>query len=106
MKKVNVTTIGLLLVFAVPAVKMNAQQPARVEPARVQPVTDAVPATPASASAATEAVPAKPPSTYLLGPDDQIMIQGPEMEEVVNKPYRIAPDNYVSLPILGRVKAG
>lgn len=52
------------------------------------------------------ATPAKTPSTYLLGPDDQIIIQGPEMDEVVNRPYRIDPDGFVSLPMIGRIKAG
>ena len=45
-------------------------------------------------------------STFLLGPDDQSIIQGPELDEVVNRPYRIDPDGYVSLPMLGKIKAG
>lgn len=48
--------------------------------------------------------PVAAPSTFLLGPDDQIIIQGPEMDEVVNRPYRIDPDGYLSLPMLGRIK--
>ena len=28
------------------------------------------------------------------------------MDEVVNKPYRIDPDGYISVPMLGRIKAG
>jgi polysaccharide export outer membrane protein len=46
-----------------------------------------------------------PPSTYVLGPDDQILIQGPEADEIVNKPYRVDPEGEVSLPLIGRIRA-
>lgn len=44
-------------------------------------------------------------STYQLGPGDQIVLQGPEAEEIVNKPFRIDPNGDVSIPMIGRVAA-
>ncbi len=42
-------------------------------------------------------------STYVLGPDDQITIQGVEAEEFANKPVRVDADGNVNLPMIGRV---
>lgn len=87
----------LLLLF--PIINLRAQQ----APQRIQPVPATSPQ--GALSAQSGAAPAIVPSTYLLGPDDQIIIQGAEVDEIVNKPYRIDPEGYVSLPMLGRLKA-
>jgi polysaccharide export outer membrane protein len=42
-------------------------------------------------------------STYLLGPDDQLEISGPELSEVSNKPVRIDGDGDIQMPLVGRV---
>jgi polysaccharide biosynthesis/export protein len=42
-------------------------------------------------------------STYLLGPDDQLEISGPELTEPGNQPSRIDGDGYVEVPLVGRV---
>jgi len=42
-------------------------------------------------------------STYLLGPDDQLDISGPELADVSNKPVRIDGDGDVEVPLAGRV---
>ena len=42
-------------------------------------------------------------STYLLGPDDQLEITGPELAESANKPARIDNEGNVQVPLLGRV---
>lgn len=42
-------------------------------------------------------------STYLLGPDDQLEISGPELTEVANKPVRIDGDGDIQVPLAGRV---
>ena len=42
-------------------------------------------------------------STYLLGPDDQLEISGPELTESANKPARIDSEGNVQVPLLGRV---
>jgi polysaccharide export outer membrane protein len=44
--------------------------------------------------------------TYVLRPGDQILIRAFEMEEIGTQPYRIDGDGYISLPQLGRIKAG
>lgn len=42
-------------------------------------------------------------STYLLGPDDQLDISGPELTEAANKPSRIDSDGDIQAPFVGRV---
>ena len=42
-------------------------------------------------------------STYLLGPDDQVDISGPELTEPANKPVRIDSDGNAQVPLVGRV---
>lgn len=42
-------------------------------------------------------------STYLLGPDDQLEISGPELTEFSNKPVRIDSDGDVQVPLVGRI---
>ena len=45
------------------------------------------------------------PSTYVLGPDDEISIRVMESEEISEEPFRIDPGGDISLPMLGRVRA-
>ena len=42
-------------------------------------------------------------STYLLGPDDQLEITGPELTEFGNKPVRIDGEGGAQVPLAGRV---
>src|SRR6267154_2394463 len=42
-------------------------------------------------------------STYLLGPDDQLEISGPELSEGAKKQVRIDGDGDVQVPLVGRV---
>jgi polysaccharide export outer membrane protein len=42
-------------------------------------------------------------STYLLGPDDELEISGPELDELANKPARIDDDGYIQVPLAGRI---
>ncbi len=42
-------------------------------------------------------------STYLLGPDDQLEISGPELSELANKPVRVDGDGDIQVPLGGRV---
>jgi polysaccharide biosynthesis/export protein len=42
-------------------------------------------------------------STYLLGPDDQLEIAGPELTEFGNKPARIDSDGDIQVPLVGRI---
>jgi polysaccharide biosynthesis/export protein len=43
--------------------------------------------------------------SYVLGADDQITIRAVNLEEIGDKPIAVGTDGYISLPLLGRVKA-
>ena len=45
------------------------------------------------------------PTNYILGADDQISIQVPDMEEISNKPVRIDMRGNINLPMVGRLQA-
>jgi len=51
-----------------------------------------------------------PPDTirpnYVLGPNDQILIRAPQVEEINEKPFRIDSEGYINLPLVGRIRAG
>ena len=60
-------------------------------------------------SAAPVSVPAGQaagPSSYVLGPDDQINIRALDAEEISDKPVRIGLDGIINLPLVGRLMAG
>ncbi len=42
---------------------------------------------------------------YVLGPNDQMLIRVPQSDEINEKPFRIASDGFIDLPLAGRVKA-
>jgi len=42
---------------------------------------------------------------YELGPNDQIVISLPELEEINQRPFRIDADGFINLPLIGRVRA-
>lgn len=42
-------------------------------------------------------------STYLLGPDDELEISGPELSELASKRVRVDGDGYIQVPLVGRV---
>src|SRR5260221_6645351 len=42
-------------------------------------------------------------STYLLGPDDQLDISGPELTDLTNKPVRIDGEGDIQMPLAGSV---
>jgi polysaccharide export outer membrane protein len=43
---------------------------------------------------------------YILGPDDQIVVQGPNAEDISNKPARIDAKGDVNFPLIGSLHAG
>ncbi len=42
-------------------------------------------------------------STYLLGPEDELQISGPELEELANKTARVDGEGDIQVPLVGRV---
>jgi polysaccharide export outer membrane protein len=44
-------------------------------------------------------------STYVLGTDDQVIIRAMHAEEISDKPFRIEANGYVSMPLVGRMRA-
>src|SRR5580698_222135 len=42
-------------------------------------------------------------STYLLGPEDELQISGPELEELTTKTVRIDGEGDIQVPLVGRV---
>jgi polysaccharide export outer membrane protein len=47
-----------------------------------------------------------PDSGYVLGPDDQIVMHATESPEISDKPTLIGTNGNITLPLIGRVKAG
>src|SRR5438128_4862239 len=46
-----------------------------------------------------------PPSNYILGPDDQISIQAPDVEEISGKLVRVDMRGNIRLPMIGSLHA-
>jgi len=61
-------------------------------------------AIPDAAAAASHAA-ASAPSTYTLGPGDQIVVRAADIEEITDKPIPIDSRGYVDLPMIGRMLA-
>src|SRR5262245_22016272 len=62
----------------------------------------------AKETAIETAPPQQPPAKTadpVLGPGDQITIRAMDLEEISNKPFRIAANGRVNLPLFGRVQA-
>ena len=48
---------------------------------------------------------AETPTSYILGPNDQITIRALQAEEISDKTYRLGSDGDLTLPMIGRFKA-
>src|SRR5919106_3450422 len=48
----------------------------------------------------------KAPSSYVLGPDDQIAIHALDLPDISDKPQRLDPNGDIRLPLIGRIHAG
>jgi polysaccharide export outer membrane protein len=42
---------------------------------------------------------------YVLGPNDQILIRAPQADEINERPFRVDADGFLTLPVVGRVRA-
>jgi polysaccharide export outer membrane protein len=54
-------------------------------------------------NAAQAAVSVRP--DYVLGPNDQILLRVPQSDEINERPFRVATDGFIELPLVGRVRA-
>src|ERR1700730_14291815 len=43
---------------------------------------------------------------YVLGPNDQILIRAPLVEEINEKPFRLDSEGNINLPLVGHIRAG
>jgi len=86
MVSIKVKSIGLLVLF-VGTLSASAQSASTTEPAAVE-----------KASCNTQVR-----STYLLGPDDELQVSGPEMEDSANKSVRVDGEGDIQVPLVGRV---
>jgi polysaccharide export outer membrane protein len=86
--------VAILLMFS----PVQAQQQAAAQlPAQAQPQA------PGQTTAPLTPDPLRP--NYTLGPNDQILIRIPNVEEVNDRPFRIDADGQINLPLVGRVRA-
>jgi polysaccharide biosynthesis/export protein len=87
-----------LLFVAAFAAQAVAQDAAPIVPVNTPPVTRAT---------QTQVSPATPErvADYVLGPEDRIEIRAFQADEISDKPFQIQGDGYISLPLVGRVKA-
>jgi polysaccharide export outer membrane protein len=72
----------------------------------------APPPAPSPAAAVSPASPgqavrpdAGPAGIYLISPDDVLIIRALNAEELSDKPFRVEADGFLTLPLLGRIKA-
>ena len=71
----------------------------------------AQPGQPAPAQGNEAAQPAELPAdsirpNYILGPNDQILVRAPGVEEINERPFRIDAEGNINFPLIGRVRAG
>jgi protein involved in polysaccharide export with SLBB domain len=86
MVSIKVKSIGLMVLF-IGTLSASAQSASTTEPAAVK-----------KASCNTQVR-----STYLLGPDDELQVSGPEMEDSANKSVRVDGEGDIQVPLVGRV---
>jgi polysaccharide biosynthesis/export protein len=91
-------SIGLIVLFA--ALNSSGQAPTTAQASATVP--DAPKAVPVP-TAVTAGCTNKVRSTYLLGPEDELQISGPELEEPVNKTVRVDGEGDLQVPLVGRV---
>jgi len=63
----------------------------------------APPSTPASVNQLPPSNTVRP--DYVLGPNDQILIRVPQATEINERPFRVDTEGFITLPIVGRVRA-
>jgi polysaccharide biosynthesis/export protein len=97
-------SIGLVVLFLTangngqaPTAATNSQKTAQVASAA------ATPPSPAAIESQKAGCDSKVRSTYLLGPEDELQMSGPELEELAGKTVRVDGEGDIQVPLVGRV---
>jgi len=77
-------------------------QPGQAQPGQLTPGAPQGTQAPAPAELPADSI--RP--NYILGPNDQILIRAPGVEEINERPFRIDAEGYINFPLIGRVRAG
>lgn len=99
--------LATLLLVSFAGALAQAQPPEQPQPAQAQ----NPPRTPDSQNPQAPTVPRDLPQdsirpNYVLGPNDQVLVRAPNVDEINEKPFRIDADGNINLPLLGRIRAG
>jgi polysaccharide export outer membrane protein len=96
--------MAICVISALPAMSQAAAGPVPADASkRVDALANDKTPHPPAASA-----PQKAPervASYVLGPEDQIIIRAFQAQELSDKPIQITGDGYINLPMIGKVKA-
>jgi len=99
---VNRSRSGVSLLFVALSFSVSAQQPGTGAGQTTPQTGGAVSA--GQAQPAGE-LPADISPTYTLGANDQILIRVPGVDEINERPFRIDAEGFLSLPVVGRIRA-
>jgi polysaccharide export outer membrane protein len=103
MRRPNALIVSMLVGCACAAAQTKPAT--QTKPAAAQPkVADIPTAQPNPSESATMTAPVSP-TQYRLGPEDQIKIWALGVEEIGDKPVRVAPNGDLDLPLIGKVHA-
>src|SRR5260370_12217568 len=78
-----------------------AQQP---QPGQVTPAPGQTNPTQPAPTQPAELPPDSIRPNYVLGPNDQILIRAPGVEELNERPFRIDAAGYINLPLIGTIR--
>jgi polysaccharide biosynthesis/export protein len=99
--------LATLLLFSFAGAFAQAQPPEQPQPAQAQNPQR----TPDSQNPQAPTVPRDLPQdsirpNYVLGPNDQVLVRAPNVDEINEKPFRIDAEGNINLPLLGHIRAG
>src|SRR3984893_14379925 len=94
------------LIFAATLSFAMPQTPAQQTPAGQQPPAAGAGQNPNQAPPPRDLPPDSIRPNYVLGPNDQILIRAPLVEEINEKPFRLDSEGNINLPLVGHIRAG
>ena len=94
------------LIFAATFFLPRRRRPPSKPPAGQQPPAAGGGQNPNQAAPPRDLPPDSIRPNYVLGPNDQILIRAPAVEEINEKPFRLDSEGNINLPLVGRIRAG